>query len=357
MDSDSGTERLIVLAESRKRKEEDRQRLRGRIQELVIELAALPPDEVILAPPNTVLKTSSGKIRRSACRHLFEQGLIEKPKRAVWLQMARFAFSGLLPRLHRSFRNGAEALYAGWCWLLFGAGAVFVLLALLLPVAEWRWRVLRPILRTLLRLAGLAPRITGSENLPAAGTPCLFVANHASYLDVYLVAAYLPRTVSFIAKAELQDRIFTRIPLKLLNVRFVERFQRRESVADAEQLLREARGGRSLLFFAEGTFTRMPGLLPFRMGAFETAVKGKLPIVPLAIRGTRSILRDKTWFPRHGPTWLTFGPAFRAADGSNSANDSDWQQALDLRSRVRQWILQHTGEPDLETENIRPPAP
>ena len=347
IDRDSGTERLIVLAESRKRKEEERQLLRRRIQELVVELAALPPDEVILAPPNTVLKTSSGKIRRSACRNLFEQGLIDRPGSAVWLQMVRFALSGLRPRLHRLRRTVTAALYAGWCWLITGGGGVFACLALLLPVAEWRWKTVRPILRTMLRLAGLTPRLSGLGNLPAADTPCLFVANHASYLDGYLVAAYLPRTVSFIAKAELRDKKTTRLPLKLLGAQFVERFQRQQSVADAERLLQEAKQGRSLFFFAEGTFTRMPGLLPFRMGAFETAVKGDLPVVPLAIRGTRSILRADSWFPRRGPVMLHFGPPLSVADVRRSPEGSDWQLALDLRHRTRQWILQHIGEPDL----------
>jgi 1-acyl-sn-glycerol-3-phosphate acyltransferase len=350
IDRDSGTERLIVLAESRKKKEEDLQRLRSRIQELVVELAALPPDQVVLAPPNTVLKTSSGKIRRSACRDLFEKGLIGRPGRAVWLQMARFALSNLLPRLRSFGQTFAAALYAGWCWLIAGGGVVLAVLALLLPGVKWRWKMLRPILRTMLRLAGLTPRLAGLENLPVIGPPCLFVANHASYLDSYLVAAYLPRTVSFVAKGEFRDKPTVRIPLERLGTLFVERFQRKKSVADAERLLQEAKRGRSLFFFAEGTITRMPGLLPFRMGAFETAVKGNLPIVPLAIRGTRSVLRAESWFPRHGLIMMSFGPPVQPTDVRSSEDITDWQLSLELRNHVRHWILLHTGEPDLEGE-------
>ena len=43
--------------------------------------------EVVLAPPNTVLKTSSGKIRRNASREIYEGKLIGKPQQAVWLQL------------------------------------------------------------------------------------------------------------------------------------------------------------------------------------------------------------------------------------------------------------------------------
>jgi len=350
IDRDSGTERLVVLAECRKRKEEDRQRLRDRIRELVVERAALPPDEVVLALPNTVLKTSSGKIRRSACRELYERGLIGRPGRGVWLQTTRFVLSGLRPRLRRSRETAAAGLYAAWCWSLTGFGAVLAALILLLPTVQQRWWMLRPLLKIMLRLTGLSPRLSGLEHLPSAGTPCLFVANHASYLDGYLVAACLPRNVRFVAKGELRNSLLTRIPLKRLGALFVERFQRTESVADADRLLQEAGKGSSLFFFAEGTFTRMPGLLPFRMGAFEVAVKEGLPIVPMAIRGSRSVLRSGSWFPRLGPIMLTIGESIDIADLSESQKETNWQLALELRRRVRQWILQHTGEPDLEGE-------
>jgi 1-acyl-sn-glycerol-3-phosphate acyltransferase len=50
------------------------------------------------------------------------------------------------------------------------------------------------------------------------------------------------------------------------------------------------RGGRSLVFFPEGTFLRPPGVLPFRLGAFKAAAEARCPVVPVAIRGTRAIL-------------------------------------------------------------------
>lgn len=48
-----------------------------------------PPDEVLLASARTVLKTSSGKIRRAACRVLYEKGLLQSQRRVVWPQLAR----------------------------------------------------------------------------------------------------------------------------------------------------------------------------------------------------------------------------------------------------------------------------
>ena len=71
----------------------------------------MPPDEVLLPPPHTVLKTSSGKIRRTACREIYEAGRIGASGRRPWLQLVRIAPSvhhGLEYRPCRvTLKNGA----------------------------------------------------------------------------------------------------------------------------------------------------------------------------------------------------------------------------------------------------------
>ena len=71
-DTGSGTERLIVLAECREENDERRTTLGRDINGIVTDLTGAPADDVVLAPPNTVLKTSSGKIRRAASREVYE---------------------------------------------------------------------------------------------------------------------------------------------------------------------------------------------------------------------------------------------------------------------------------------------
>jgi len=127
----------------------------------------------------------------------------------------------------------------------------------------------------------------------------------------------------------------------------VERVDKQRSVADARRTAQTVRAGRSLVFFPEGTFTRMPGLLPFRMGAFVAAAEAGVPVVPVTIRGTRSLLRADSWFPHRGTVSVIVGAPILAAG-------TDWSAALQLRDAVRASLLTHLGEPDLTNAPANP---
>lgn len=339
-DPQTGTERLIVLAESRKREQEEVRKLRTAVVNLAVDLLAMPPDEVVIAPPGTVLKTSSGKIRRAACRQLFEQGAIGRTGRSPWLQLVRLSLAGIVPQLRRMIRATLEWLYAAWCWLLFGLlGLPIWLLVFVLPWVGARWQVVRLGMRLLLRLSGTRLTLHGLHNF-SLERPCILVANHASYLDSLILAAVLPAPVRFVAKAELAQRFFARTLLARLQTLFVERFDATKGVEDAHRIAEIAGAGDRPLFFAEGTLQRMTGLLPFQMGAFAAAVEARVALVPVTIRGTRNKLRGDSWFPRRGPVSVHFSELIMPTG-------SDWQHALRLRDQVRAEILRHCGEPDL----------
>jgi 1-acyl-sn-glycerol-3-phosphate acyltransferase len=181
-------------------------------------------------------------------------------------------------------------------------------------------------------------RVHGLDQLPRG--PCVIAANHASYLDGIIMTAVLPGVFSFVAKRELTARVVARVFLRHIGAEFVERFELARGVEDARQAARAARRGKTLVFFPEGTFTRTPGLLPFHMGAFVAAAEADVPLVPVAIRGTRSILRSDQWFPRRGTISVTIGAPL-APEGT------DWSAAIKLRDAARAEILRHCGEPDL----------
>lgn len=351
VDPRNGTERLVVLAETRKRRPEELAELRSAVNTLISDLTGSAPDEVVLAPPNTVLKTSSGKIRRRASRELYERGEIGRPGRPVWLQLAGFVLAGSGIQMRQGWRQLGILAYAAYCWFLFGLAAPFSCLAVaLLPTINSRWRFNRALVRLAFRLAGLGIKVDGQGNLPGPEVACVLAVNHASYLDALILAGALPYPFAFVAKAELRDHWLLRLLLPRLGVVFVERFAREKGIEDSQKLGVLAGGGRSLLFFVEGTFMRMPGLLPFRLGAFETAVQGGRPMVPVSIRGSRPVLRGDSWFPRRGQLRVVIGePIDSLALRAQAAGDR-WRASLALRDQVRGWLLTHTGEPDLADE-------
>ena len=341
VDATTGTERLVVLAETRRREAAALDRMRGEINGLLADLVGAPPDEVVLAPPNTIPRTSSGKVRRLASRDLWRDGRIGKPAAAPWLQGLRLAAATLGARLPVACRAAGGLLFAGWCWALLAAVAPFGwVAAVTLPQLSWRWRALRASARLLLRATGTPLRVSGTEHLAEA--PSVLVANHASYVDVLALVAALPRPVAFVAKAELRRSWLTRLPLDRIGTCFVERFDRRKGLEDYRLIAAMAREGRSPLFFPEGTFRRTPGLMPFRMGAFACAVEASLPVVPVVLRGTRGIMPSGSWFPRPGAIHVTIAPPLFPEQAAEN-----WASAVALRDRVRATMLRLTGEPDM----------
>jgi 1-acyl-sn-glycerol-3-phosphate acyltransferase len=335
----SGTERLVVLAETRETAPNALTQLRAQVEAVATDLLGTPPDDVVLAPPGSVLKTSSGKLRRAASRERYERGTLDKRPRAVWWQMTRLACASALPQLRRVMQSTADVLYAAYVWALGGTvvAAAWGIVALL-PRRTWCQAVLRMTVRLLLRLTGTPLIVQGLEHLPRH-EPYIVAVNHASYLDGPLLLAALPVDVSFVAKQELETQFFARVLLRRIGTEFVERFDMQQGIQDTERLLQAVRQGRSLVFFPEGTLIRVPGLQAFRLGAFVVAAQAGVPVVPMGLHGTRTILRADQWFPRRGTVRLTIGAPIRP-------QGSDWAAAVALRDAVRTHIVRYCGEPD-----------
>ena len=245
-----------------------------------------------------------------------------------------------MPQLRRGLRVARGLAFAGYAWVLFGV--FFFALFIVSAIAPGRptWRFGQRCARLFLWLCAIPLVVRGRENLPASGS-YVVACNHTSYLDGAVLLAILPwHKSAFVAKRELRDQLITRVFLSGLGARFVERFDVQKSAEHADELATAAREGTTLIVFPEGTLLRHTGLLPFRTGAFQTAVQAQVPVLPVSLRGVRSVLRDGTWYLRRSPIGVMIAPPV-APEGT------DWNAAVKLRDRVRAAILKHCGEPDL----------
>ncbi|HEY5599548.1 MAG TPA: 1-acyl-sn-glycerol-3-phosphate acyltransferase, partial [Candidatus Manganitrophaceae bacterium] len=335
-----GTEKLVVVAETREEDEKTWRRLQGEVMEKVAAAIGVRPEEVLITPPGTVPKTSSGKLRRAACREAYLRDEIVRRRRAPWLQITALWVAGLSARGRRAVGALGRALYAGHVGIL-----LFVTLPptwavmALLPEGLAAAKLSRLWARGFLRMAGCPLTVQGSGRLLHQG-PLLLVSNHGSYLDAVVLMAALPAGFLFVAKTELEKAPIIRTFIRKTGHLTVGRLDFSASVADTRRIEEALLRGRSILIFPEGTFSRVRGLRPFRLGAFKVAVETGRPICPIAIRGTREILWPGRRLPRWGSIKVVVGePIF--------SKGKEWREIIRLRDAAKAEISRHCGEPPL----------
>jgi 1-acyl-sn-glycerol-3-phosphate acyltransferase len=178
----------------------------------------------------------------------------------------------------------------------------------------------------------------------------VLACNHASYADVPALVALLPRDFLIVAKKEVRRWPLVGTFVRRCGHLAVERWEARASVADAGRVARAVDEASAVLVFPEGTFVAATGLRPFRLGAFKTAVEAGIPVVPLALSGTRRVLRGDALLPRPATIRLWVGEPI-------VASDPGFRGMLALRDRVAEAIAAECGEPRLDLLSAGPPAP
>lgn len=346
----SGTERLIVLAESRVTSDDERARLARDVTAGVAAALGVPPDDVRVVPPGTVPKTPSGKIRRGAARELYVAGRLSGAPRVPFKLRARLAMLAAARALRAIARRVARVIYAVYLSVasllaLALAGPAVWGLVRLLPSGRSVRMLGRLVSRLALTITGCRVTVEGRERLPRTG-PVVLVANHTSYSDTPVLAAALPTDFVFVAMQEVLAWHLVGMFARRGHHPVVDRFDPQRSLTDAKEVIARLHAGQAVLYFPEGTFTAHSGLRPFRLGAFEAAVSTGAPVVPIALRGTRRTLRAGDCLPRPGQIHVWIGEPLRA-DGDG------WHAAIALRDRAAASIAAHCGEPRLDLATVR----
>jgi 1-acyl-sn-glycerol-3-phosphate acyltransferase len=240
--------------------------------------------------------------------------------------------------------------YAAWAGTSFLVLSVVALLVILpVPSLDLRRRMTRRAARFALWVAGMRVRVTGDIHLP--GSPCVVVANHGSYLDGVVLFAALPPVFGFVIKREMSEVPIAGLLLRRIGSHFVDRSGAGQGKRDTRALMRQAQSGGAMAFFPEGTFRHEPGLARFRIGAFVIAANARLPIVPVAIRGTRQALPPRSLLPAPGRIEVELAPLLSAPP----AGDSDAIAAAVRAARAA--ILARIPEPDLDPGTAPAAAP
>jgi 1-acyl-sn-glycerol-3-phosphate acyltransferase len=336
----TGTERLVIVAETRESEPAARARLAQAITAQVTSMIGAPPDVVEIVAPNAIPKTSSGKLRRDETKQRFVSGKLESGAPPAWVQVARLAAASSAGRIRRAMRRAGEIVYGCYALLVFivviPPAWLFVLVSKSRKASA---AVTTATLRVYLKLAGWRVRLQGRELL-REDVPRMFVANHASFADVLVLMATLGTDYHFVAKSEVGSMPLIGTFLRNLGHFSFNRGDSAARLQQAEQIEQALRDGESVFIFPEGTFTAQAGLRQFHLGAFKAAVAAGRPIVPVALAGTRRALRDGTVLPRRGDITITICPAIHA-----QSDASNWQEIVRVRDAAREAIARYAGEP------------
>ena len=193
-----------------------------------------------------------------------------------------------------------QRLYSVYCVVLFSALSLCTLAVnLFVPSLKGRRRVAGAFSRWFFGAAAIPFEVEGLDRLPSAR--CVVVDNHASYIDGIVAAAALPPDFAFVIKREMVRVPVASLLLRRLGSAFVERFDRHKGGSDTRRVWKLAAAGQSLVFFPEGTFGGIREVGRFLNGAFVTAERSSMPIVPVAIHGTREVLPSGSIMVRRKP--------------------------------------------------------
>ena len=331
-DPDSGTERLIVVAETRTRERADLSRIKAEVIKIVGKQAGTPPDQVELVPPQTIPKTSSGKIRRNETRKLYEAGELVRRVRPPWMQIARLwaENAGGWVRLAGN-AAGSKFLQVCRASATLKTAIVFGLLARLMPTRQAASRIARSGARLILALNGRKFRLSSNGQLDGA-RPFVMIANRPSWADLLTLVAALPPPVLLAEERELSNlplgAAFLLEPLVIPPVEATAAMSEGAFEHRVGQALRE---GESLLVLAESAPGTPVERNRYRLEPIRAASEASAGIVPVRIAGGGWRLNGGSPGGSPAQASITLGAAIRTAPG-------DLDGITGLRDQIRQTI-------------------
>lgn len=335
-DPKQGTEQFIIVAETYTKEMQEKNLIIGGIIEKIVAAIGIPPDQVVLVPPKTVPKTSSGKLKRSAARQAYIEGKLLQGRPPAWLQMSRLFLQSGWKKIHRGFGLVARLFYTAYLMVMTAVTFLPVWLGLFILSSSSAAWLAHKWAKLIFVLIGCPIKIIGKENLPKS-QQVIFVANHASYVDSVVLLAALPKNAAFIGKIELLNTPIIRTLIKKLGYLTVDRLDFAKGMADTKKIIATLQQGKDIIIFPEGTFTYATGLRPFKAGAFQVAVETGTAICPVGICGTRQMLRSGSWLFKPTKLKVIFGALI-------SPQEKEWDEVLRLRKTARAEIAKACQE-------------
>lgn len=186
--------------------------------------------------------------------------------------------------------------------------AVFTVCTVHWRNAEFVHKVQQFWSRSFFWLMFLPVSVEGEENIQP-GQSYVFVANHQSMFDVWLVYGWLPVIFKWLMKAELRKVPFVGTGCKAAGHIFIDRHNAKAALESIKNVERQLVNGVSTVIFPEGTRSLNGEVGRFKRGAFQIAWDLGLPVIPLSLDGCFEVLPKGKPFVRRHPVHMHIGQA------------------------------------------------
>ena len=202
--------------------------------------------------------------------------------------------------------------------------AVFTVCTVHWRNAEFVHKVQQFWSRSFLWLMFLPVTVEGAEHI-RQGQSYVFVSNHQSMFDVWLIYGWLPVIFKWLMKAELRKVPFVGIGCKAAGHIFIDRRNAKAAVESLHEVEKQLVNGVSTVIFPEGTRSLNGEVGRFKRGAFQIALDLGLPVIPLSLDGCFEALPKGKPFVHRVPTRMYIGEPidlqqFRDAEGNMDSN-------------------------------------
>jgi len=167
--------------------------------------------------------------------------------------------------------------------------------------------------KTMLFFSGVKVKLTGNPDAVSTLIPCIFVANHQSAFDIFTLLAAFPVPFRWLAKEELFKIPVFGPAMRRAGYIPINRGNPRDALKSLNSAATKIREGASVVVSPEGTRSEDGKLLPFKSGGFILAIKSRVPIIPVAIHGTRAIKPKKSFWIHPRTVYLHFGDPIETA--------------------------------------------
>lgn len=172
----------------------------------------------------------------------------------------------------------------------------------------------------MLRSTGITVRVEGREHLDPE-TPCVYMSNHASLVDIWAILAEIPGTIRFVYKKGMDWIPLMGIALRAAKHLPIDRHNRTRAFSMYDRAAGMIRRGFSAVVFPEGTRSLDGRLQPFKKGSFVLAIAAGAPVIPVFCENTYELMPRGSWSPRRGTVTLRIGAPIPTAGLSYEDRD------------------------------------